>query len=155
MLQPSIKRRVTQEALTIQGRTLDEVMAHPLTQQEGKIEFAKILGRYVDKYDRLDKFLWGGQNPAFDMEFVKHLWSSHGDSYFGAWFYYHPLDLITMMVALRLRGYYTEMPNLKLGTICNALGVRLDNAHNALADVRATREAFYRAIDLMPQAPTS
>ncbi len=30
--------------------------------------------------------------------------------------------------------------NLKLGTVCKSFDVSLDNAHNALADIKATRE---------------
>ena len=33
-------------------------------------------------------------------------------------------------------------PNRKLGTVAKTLGVNLDNAHDALADIRATREVI-------------
>lgn len=155
LLQPSMKQRVSLEALTLQGRTLDEVMSHPLTQREGREELIKIMGRYVDKYDRADKFIWAGQKPTFDMDFLQHMWRTQGDPYFGAWFDHHPLDLMALIVALRQRGYYRDMVNLKLASICAAVGVELRNAHNALEDVRATRAAFYKAIELIPLAASS
>lgn len=150
LMQPSMRQRVGLEALTLQGRTLDEVMGHPLTQREGREELMKVMGRYVNKYDRADKFTWAGQNPTFDMGFGQHLWKTQGDPYFGAWFDYHPLDLIPLIVAARLRGYYQNMPNLKLATICQAVGLPPYRAHCALEDVRATRAAFYQVASLIP-----
>lgn len=153
LLQPSMVRRVTSEALILQHRTLDEVMAHPLSQHEGRQEIIKIMSRYVDRYDRNDKFIWAGQNPSFDMGFAQHWWKTQGDPYFGAWFDYHPIDLMAVMAALKLRGYFSSLQNFKLESICKELRVPLIDAHNALSDIRATRTAFYIAIDLIPWGP--
>lgn len=155
LLQPSMNQRLGQQALTLQGRTLEEVQNHPLTQREGREELIKIMSRYVDKYDRTDKFTWGGQNPSFDIAFAQHLWKTQGDPYFGAWFDYHPLDLMAVIAALKTRGYFPGLPNFKLVSICAALAIKLENAHNALEDIRATRAAFYKAIEIIPWGGSS
>lgn len=154
LLQPSMERRVTREALLLQNRTVDQVMSHPFTQREGKEKLVEVMGRYVDKYNRSDKFTWAGQNPLFDISFVQHLFKTQGDPYFGSWIDYHPLDLMAVIVALKSRGYFTGLPNFRLSSICRELNVELNNAHNAFDDIRATRAAYYKAISLIPEAPT-
>ena len=148
LLRPDPKR-VDPEALRVTGRTLEELAAHPLTQEQGYREFLKILGRHVDKYDRNDKLTWVGQNPRFDMDFAEYLWNRNGDVYFGSWFHRQPADLISIMVACEMRGHYQGLENRKLGTLCKAIGVNLARAHQAIDDIRATRECFLRLIEMI------
>ena len=109
-----------------------------------------MLARYVNKYDRNDKFWWVGQNPRFDMDFVEALFKAEGDAYFGSWFDRRPVDTITLMIAARLRGHIRPA-NYKLATLCETMGIPLD-AHDALNDIRATRLLFHKAMDqfMMP-----
>lgn len=146
LVRPSSPERVTTEALAVTGKTLDEVMAHPYSQQEGYELLTGVLGRHVDKYNRSDKFVWAGQNAPFDMGFARELWRKNGDKYFGSWFHPQPMDLIGITVAMRLKGHLTGLPNLKLVSIAEALGIKLA-AHDAMNDIRATREAVYRQLE--------
>lgn len=85
-------------------------------------------------------------NAAFDMEFYRRFLAKHNIQW-GA-FYFHPL--CTMQLAMWLFDRKENRPtNYKLGTLCDFLGLEVeeDDAHDALADVRATAEV-YRAMVL-------
>lgn len=57
-----------------------------------------------------------------------------------------PAFMCTMKLARQVLG--STVPNHKLGTVAAHLGVRLDNAHEALADAEATAEVFARLLGL-------
>lgn len=139
--------RVTAEALAVTGRTMEEVMAYP-SRRDGYHQLLEVLGRHIEKYNRSDKATWAGQNARFDMEFVRALFLEQGDKYFGSWFKPHPADLISLVVAAQLRGHLRQLPDLKLLTVCQHLGIHLE-AHDALNDIRATRAAFLKLSELI------
>lgn len=151
LVSPSMAQRVTPEALQVQGKTVEQVMAHPVGQRQAWRQLKEILGRHVDQYDKEDKFVWAGQNPTFDQAFLKHLWKVQGDKYFHSWFHYAPVDLCTLVRVLQLRGHLAGLANVKLTTVAAALGVDLQ-AHRALNDIRATRECFHKLLRLVPEA---
>lgn len=149
---PAGKFRVTEQALKIQGRTLEQVLAHPMSQRDLWKNLTAIFAGYVDRYNRSDKFYWAGQNAPFDMSFARALWTRNGDQYFHAFFAGYPLDLGVLAAVMQSRGHLRDLPNLKLATICNSLGAPLDQAHDALADIRATRDAYWRLASQIPEA---
>ncbi len=77
------------------------------------------------------------------------MFREQGDKYFGAWFDNRPADLISLAVALKMRGLI-DPENFKLGTLCGLFGVSL-KAHDALEDVRATRAVFQKMIEFFPE----
>ena len=155
LMRPDSPERVRPDALAVQKKTLEQVMAHPLSQREGYEALSAVLGKHCSKYDKADKFYLGGQNPKFDDDFLRELWQRHGDKYYGSYFWPYRLDLLSATMLLRTRGYYRDMENMKLGSICAVLGVPLgDGAHDALADIRATRACFRILASLIPEAPT-
>lgn len=138
---PLRPERITPEALEITRKTKEELLAYP-PPAEGFRELTKALRRWVDPYDKTDKFIWIGQNPDFDVRFLRALFDSQGDRYFGSWFDRRPADLISLAVAFKSRGLFSP-PDFKLATLAAQFGVRFD-AHDALADVRATRDIWLR-----------
>lgn len=83
-----------------------------------------------------------GQNVAFDMVFLRQLWSSNdtADTFpFG----HHVLD--TMQIAFAL-DYAKDKENMKesysLNALTKAAGIKNEKAHSADADVRATADLF-------------
>ena len=46
-----------------------------------------MLGKYVNKYDKSDKFHFVGYNAhSFDMPFMRRFWEKNSDKFFGSWF---------------------------------------------------------------------
>lgn len=103
-------------------------------------ELLEWLGRYVDKYDRNDKFTPGGYNAdRFDLPFLQSWFKKCHDKWFGSWMNYMVIDPYAIAKFMRWTGRL-DLPNYQLATVCAAFDIPLgDDAHDALADVRATR----------------
>ena len=145
-LRPTDFSNVTEEALRITGKTVEELKTYP-PAAEGYRSLMSTLGKHVDKYNKMDKMVWVGQNARFDIEFTRQLFKRQGDKYFGSWFESQPIDLISIARFCKIAGLINP-ENSQLGSICKALGVEL-NAHDALDDVKATREAMYKLMEFL------
>lgn len=141
---------VSPDALRIAGKTIEDLKGYPLGVHAYK-ELTKVLGRYIDKFNRADKFVWAGQNARFDMDFVRAFFVDQGDQYFGSWFESQPTDLISVARFCSMGGLLT-FPNYKLQTICETLGVDL-KPHDALDDVRATRKCLKALLGFLLKEP--
>jgi len=130
---------VSQEALDITGKTKEELRSYP-PKAEGYKKLIAILGKYVDRFDKTDKMIWIGQNPDFDVRFVRTFFKEMNDKFFGSWWDPRPADLISLAVASKTRGVF-DPPNFKLGTLAAEFGIEFD-AHDAMADVHATRQVW-------------
>lgn len=138
LCQPFDYTSISPEALKIQNRTVVDLQSYN-PPQRGYEEFIKILSKYVDKFDRQDKFYLAGQNIKFDLDFL-HSWAKKcGDVYLGSFFWWYTIDLLGIVAALRAWKFFPQTSDLKLATICKALDVQLSDAHDALNDIDATR----------------
>jgi DNA polymerase-3 subunit epsilon len=112
-------------------------------------ELLEVLEKYVDKYDRNDKYIFGGYNVEFDIKFLRNLWESNGDVYFGSWFAYGSID---PSAVLRFFQYCEKGPNVvraKLTDIAAEFGVLEEGAHDALVDVRMTQNVTRKMMELI------
>ena len=78
-VQPNPKAEIVQEALDVAGVTKEQILSYPAM---GYVygQFTAILNKYVDKYNKQDKFFLAGYNNAsFDNQFLRawFLWKSH------------------------------------------------------------------------------
>ena len=147
--QPFPGQAVTKEALEVTGKTMDEIRAYPAPQIAYGNLTAK-LDQYVDKYKKEDKFFMVGQNTKFDYDFMTAFFKSNGNPYFYGYVAYHLIDVIQATALFTVAGHF-KLPNMKLATVCEHFGIPL-KAHDALEDVRATRQVFYRYADLIKKA---
>lgn len=109
------------------------------------MRIVKILEKYVDRYNPLDKFVFAGYGARFDMDFLRVFFEKNGDDYFGSYFYSLPLDVMSFVAEGILKGSVKPMKSFKLGAVCEQLGIELGaEAHDAMADIRATRELYGR-----------
>lgn len=143
LFRPPEGRIIDPRALAVNGRTEVELDGFPeLAIGIGRLK--EVFGRYVSKYDRADKFVPAGFNINFDQEFLREGFRLAGDKYGpGSWLFNAPLD-VRSWVALAVARDGLRLPDYKLTSVCAHYRIVLDNAHDALADVRATRELFYR-----------
>lgn len=104
--------------------------------------FEGMLGQYVNKFDKSDKFTLAGYNIGFDLDFLKSWWKRCGAQYFGSYFEYKPLDVYPL--ACMAQDFYGwPVPNHKLATIADFMGIEL-KAHDAMSDITVTREIYLR-----------
>ena len=86
-----------------------------------------------------EKLVVAGYNVEFDIKHLKALLERNGYK----WSDYFSDIVADVFVQVKKAGMQKALPYLpdrKLGTVAKHLGVNLDNAHDALADIKATRE---------------
>lgn len=148
-VQPYHKAIIEDEALK-KGRVTREDLASYMPFDRGHKTLLKVLNKYVDRYNRADKFHLVGYNSAgFDDKFLRTFFELNNDNYFGAWFWAGSLDVM-VLAAQMLQADRPKMDNFKLGTVCKYMGIDFDEeaAHNASYDVRKTKE-LYEIINLI------
>lgn len=134
--QPFSYDNITQEALDINGYTIEQIKTF---DSPGAV-YRKLIGifeKYIDRFDKSDKFYPAGQNVRFDVDFLKQFFIKNDDKYYGSWLNYHYVDLLYLAAVLKYAGKI-DVENLKLETIAEYFGFKF-KAHDALADITTTR----------------
>lgn len=148
LMRPFPGDALEQGALDVNKRTAEEINKFPLAlPQIGSLQ--RLMGRHVNKFNKQDKFVMAGFNVGFDEGFLRRTFAKCGDKYFGSWFFNCPLDVRTV-VGMALVKHQFRLKNYKLVTVCDHFGVKLgDDAHDAMADIRATRELYYTILKML------
>ena len=142
-VQPNPKAVIEEQALAVGGVTREQIMAYP-PMYEVYSQFVAMLGKYVDKFNKKDKFfLVGYNNAAFDNQFLRGFFLQNGDNYFGSWFWANSIDVMVLATAF-IGDRRAEMENFKLSTVAKLLGVNVDDAslHDAFYDIYLTQEVY-------------
>lgn len=142
-VRPNPKAEIVQEALDIAGVTKEKIMEYP-PMEEIYRQFVDMLSKYVDKYDRQDKFFLAGYNNAsFDNQFLRAWFIQNGDKYFGSWFWSNSIDVMVLATPY-LAARRAEMENFKQGTVARSLGIDVDpnRLHDALYDIEICKAIF-------------
>lgn len=142
-VQPNPKALIEDEALKVGNVTREQILAYPPMQQVYQ-EFVSMLGKYVDKFNKKDKFfLVGYNNAAFDNQFLRGFFLQNGDVYFGSWFWANSIDVMVLASAY-LATRHPDMENFKLSTVARTLGVDVqsESLHDAMYDIELTKAVF-------------
>lgn len=151
-MRPFFGAEIHTKALTVNKTTRDQIEKYP-PWEEGFKELEEALGKYVSKYDKNDKYVIGGYNVEFDIGFLRKYFDYfYGDktqmkyiNYFHSWFFWPSID-VKHEVAKQVMCGQLRMDRYTLKKTCGHYGIPLDdNAHDALADITATR-ALYQAL---------
>lgn len=140
--QPYCYYNIDAKALEVNRFTVEELREW-IEPQETHKQFISFLNKYVDKYDKTDKFIVAGQKVSFDIGFVREWARKAGDKYISSYMWRNEIDLKTFTAAARAWGLL-DVSDLKLETICAALGIAIKKAHDALSDARAARECLLK-----------
>lgn len=144
-VQPNPASKVDAEALAVGGVTMEQVMAYePMADVYKKL--VAMLSKYVNKYDKKDKFMLAGfNNASFDNRFFEAWYVQNGDKYFGSWFYRPSIDVF-ILAADNLKDKMKELDGFKLKQICAYFGAAIDETklHEAGYDIELTRELYYK-----------
>lgn len=134
---------IEQTAIDIQNTSLETIKSYPSPQIVHQ-QLISIMERYVDRYDKEDKFHLIGYNARFDSDMLREWFNKCGDVYYGSWFFFPPIDVMNI-AAVILMEKRARMDNFKLQSVCEEMGLFLVESflHNALEDVKITRDLFY------------
>jgi len=137
---------IAQQALDVNGLTREQLLTFP----EPKlvlIKFKQFLERHMNKYDRTDKFVIGGYNTKFDMDFLREWFKKCNEKYFGSYFYWLEIDVMrhaVMYYTLTNQALPTGKGQMTLPVVAERHGIKVIDAHDAEADITMTRELFHR-----------
>jgi len=147
-IKPLENKEISDRALEINGRTREEI-AEFTPVDLAILSFKKRLEKHVNKFDSSDKFIVAGYNIGFDINFIRALFHDVGDKYYGSYFFNCPLDVYSDVAKL-VSKTDLRLPNYKLSTVCNHIGIEID-AHDPVSDITATRELYYRLQTMTPK----
>lgn len=142
-VQPNPKAQIEDAALAVGGVTREQIMAYPPMGQV-YTQLVAMLGKYVNKYDKTDKFhLVGYNNRGFDDNFFRGFFLQNGDNYFGSWFWADSIDVL-VLASTFLAARRAELPNFKLATVADFLGIdtTAGKLHDASFDIFVTKAVF-------------
>ena len=140
---PNPRAEILDEALKIAGVTKEQILAYPEMSVVFK-QFTDMLGRYVNKYDKKDKYYRAGfNNSAFDNPFLRGWFLQNGDNYFGSWFWSNSFDLM-ILATPHLAHKQPDMENFKLATVARHLGIEVieEKLHDASYDIALTKAIY-------------
>ena len=131
-----------EEAGKIHGYSEADIRAFP-DEKEQVPKIARFLNEamYLFKSDksRYEKLALAGYNVEFDKKHLSALLERNGYK-FEDYFSGYMTDVYMQVKNAGMQKALPYLPNRKLGTVAKHLGVKLENAHDALADIKATRE---------------
>ena len=131
---------ISKEALEVNNLSISEInsWAYPY---ELYIKIKEIFEKYIDKFNRDDKFIIAGHHITFDYNFLDSFFRKLGDDYLGSYIDTRSrLDTKEIANFLRILNKL-KVNNIKLGTLCEHFNINI-NAHEAFSDITANREVF-------------
>ena len=148
-IKPFENSEVNEKALEVQGRTLDELKAEKyIEEKEVYKQFINLLDKYIDKYDKTDKFIVAGYNVRFDVDILKALFQRHGNNFLFSYLDSSMLDPLYSIRLLQIAGILPVLENNKLETWCKYFNIEL-KAHDSLEDIVATKKLIGKLISLI------
>ncbi|WP_340222122.1 3'-5' exonuclease [Fusobacterium nucleatum] len=148
-IKPFENSEVNEKALEVQGRTLEELKTEKYVEEkEVYKQFVNLLDKYVDKYDKTDKFIVAGYNVRFDVDMLKAFFQRHGNNFLFSYLDSSMLDPLYSIRLLQVAGILPVLENNKLETWCKHFGIEL-KAHDSLEDIEATKKLIGKLIELI------
>ena len=148
-IKPFENSEVTEKALEVQGRTLEDLKTDKYVEEkEVYKQFINLLDKYIDKYDRTDKFIVAGYNVRFDVDILKVFFQRHGNNFLFSYLDSSMLDPLYSIRLLQIAEILPVLENNKLETWCKHFGIEL-KAHDSLEDIEATKKLIGKLISLI------
>jgi DNA polymerase-3 subunit epsilon len=139
-------QEIDAKASEVNGLTADMIKEYPPAVEVYQ-KVLKIFDKYINRYDKTDKFYLVGQNIQFDYKFMNKWFYNHGNQYLYSYIHYHKIDIITLSAMLTVSGLM-KTNNMKLASVAEFFGIPL-KAHDALEDILACRSIFYKFSDML------
>lgn len=143
-VQPYPTAAIDPDALKVANKTAEEIQAYPAIQKVYQ-NIIEMLAKYVDRFNKQDKFfLCGYNNASFDNAFFRAFFVQNFDNYFGSYFWSSSLDVMVLATHYLLKKR-KAMLDFKLKTVAVQMGIEVDESklHDATYDIELTREMYY------------
>lgn len=148
-IRPHDGAEISDESLEVAGVTREQIMAYP-SESEAHARFIEMCLRYVDVFDKADKFtLVGYNNKSFDDRLLMWFLARNkykGKTYWKGNLFFKGTSVDILPIYSALVGSYRQfMDNFKLGTLCELFLPKdgsEENYHSADFDVEQTARLF-------------
>lgn len=141
--QPFRYDTINAKALEVNKLTIAQIKQFP-TPQETHNKLVQVFDKYIDKYNKNDKFISCGYNVRFDVAFLSEFFLKNNHKYLFSYIDHHQLDVFNSLYILDYKGLIA-LDDYKLETVAKYFKIE-HNAHNALSDIKVTRQIFYRLL---------
>lgn len=133
---PKEDAEINNEALETCNITLEELQNRDLSYEQGYKCFLTILDKYINKYNRTDKFFLSGYNVHFDKDFTYKLFIDNGNNYLFSYIWGNHIDIMVLATPILAMQRHL-MKDFKQGTVAKYFGFNFDETklHDALFDV--------------------
>ena len=118
------------------------------SNKDGMDEFLSVLAKYINKYNKQDKFHLIAYNAHFDAQFLRNWMGNYKGVYYGSYFWANNIDIMTL-ASEALQTIRHKLPNFQLATVHNVLtkiGLlntkNYDDAHDALFDIQIEYDIY-------------
>lgn len=146
-VRPLPGKEITDKALEVTGFTREQLMTFP-NPWDVYQEFNKFLSQWSDGRKE-NRYVMAGYNAPFDCDMFFNWYLSLTNNKFVFWKYlqFSPIDPLP---AIRMLNYMGLLPleDNELGTVAKHFNIELQ-AHDALSDIRATRQIIHIVRDIM------
>ena len=136
---------VDSKAFETNGMSLEKIatFADPTETYE---KFIKLLDKYIDKYDKKDKFIAIAYGSEFDQDVLRTWFERNDDDFFGSWFF-HPWICVMNLAQYRYRNERANFKNFKLATVAEYMKTCDEKCetnlyHDAAFDVDITYKMY-------------
>lgn len=135
---------IDDKALEVNRTTVSEIRKYPKPEiTYGQL--VTIMGKYVNKFNKKDKFILAGYNTQFDAEMMRMFFKKNGDNYFYSYVFGGKIDVMAnIMTYCHISN--TAMVDHKLATACGHFGISAE-FHDALDDIKATRQLYHAVLE--------
>lgn len=144
-MQPFTFDEVNDEALKVNGITRERIASFSASHDVYR-QFVSLLKKYVNRFDKTDKFFLVGYNcHSFDMPFLRS-WFEKNDNIF----FYPSVDVMLSLSHILMKRR-SSMTSFKLMDVAKHLGFEIDSnkLHDAMYDIEITN-VLYRHIIQAP-----
>ena len=151
-MRPFETDEIEDKALEIAHVTREQIAEYP-SPIEVKKQLQALMEKYVNKYDKTDKFhIVGYNNAFFDNSFLREYWNKTGDKYFGSMFHQNTIDAM-VLASEALQDERINLENFKLATVAKYFGVNIDESklHDARYDIYLTRKVYLSSLEKIYQ----
>jgi DNA polymerase III alpha subunit (gram-positive type) len=124
----------------VTGLTKEFLLLNGVSKQEFYNMFLELAKKHIKINSKNNKWFMSGKNVGFDRAFLEVFFNSMEDSIQK---YFMPLNIdIDCEIVSNVVEGKLKVDNYKLETVAAAVGISLNNSHNAIDDIKATRDIY-------------
>ena len=138
-MQPFKNKVVSVDAIKTNGLSMEKIKTFE-KPEKAYMHFYDFLSKHGKRKNKAERFVMAGYNSDFDCRFLSQWFEDISGGPYAYWDFlqFSPIDPLSTIRGMRYGGVI-DIPNTMLETCCDYFGIKID-AHDALSDIRATRE---------------